>query len=185
MSHGIKIFFPPASTSFSPSTFPWMLLGKTVAYSPLLHDNTVNYTRPHVLHMLYALIQMPLHPLCTLPLFPLFLKTNIDILWAPCATTIPKLFYVMFYLPFSPIKGLHHRKRHVFTEIIRTKTVVRVCSQRNALTYAWLHIRHLGTGDRIHLLKTFGRWSQCSPSSHHKMLYSIFKISSEVHLMKD
>lgn len=81
MSHGIKIFFPPASTSFSPSTFPWMLLGKTVAYSPLLHDNTVNYTRPHVLHMLYALIQMPLHPLCTLPLFPLFLKTNIDI---PC-----------------------------------------------------------------------------------------------------
>lgn len=113
MSHGIKIFFPPASTSFSPSTFPWMLLGKTVAYSPLLHDNTVNYTRPHVLHMLYALIQMPLHPLCTLPLFPLFLKTNIDILWAPCATTIPKLFYVMFYLPFSPIKGLHHRKRRL------------------------------------------------------------------------
>lgn len=40
---------PPASSTFSPSTSPWLLLGKTVAYDPLLHYNSVNYTRPHVL----------------------------------------------------------------------------------------------------------------------------------------
>lgn len=51
MSHGIKIFHLPASTFF-PSTFPCMLLSKTVAYNQILHDNIVNYTTPHVLQML-------------------------------------------------------------------------------------------------------------------------------------
>lgn len=59
-----------------------MLLGKTVAYNPLLHDNTVNYTGPHVLHMLYARS----HPdaiapslSLTLPVFLFFLKTQLTI----------------------------------------------------------------------------------------------------------
>lgn len=79
MSHGIKIFFLPASTTFSLSTFPWMLLGKTVAYNSLLHDNTVNYTRPHVLHMPYARSHPDaIAPSLSLPLFPFFLKNPVD-----------------------------------------------------------------------------------------------------------
>lgn len=49
-----KYSLRPASTTFSPSTLPWLLLGKTVACDPLLHYNSVNYTRPHVLLVICA-----------------------------------------------------------------------------------------------------------------------------------
>ena len=55
-----------------------MLLGKTVAYNSLLHDNTVNYTRPHVLHMPYARSHPDaIAPSLSLPLLPFFPKTQL------------------------------------------------------------------------------------------------------------